>query len=157
MNASQPVTAPGQTQKNFYDISDLVHANTQTEPVTALECQTRSECTAAQDEADLQPSSIERGTQTQSYAEDVQRLSSISGPGVAFRGSAIDVVVECEKTFLSADLYPVELATGLRGIVTRYDKDGDAHMFFPELAENGVLNKIVVLADDFANFRQLTT
>ena len=61
--------------------------------------------------------------------------------------------MEVAQPFLSADAIPMTLGVGLRGSILRVDSEGDADVYFPAVALNGVYRRVCVFEYDFIKLR----
>ena len=95
--------------------------------------------------------------QTDSFEEDFQRLEGLRGPWLPIDCLQSGVVVKAFQPILSADKMPVQLHLGVKGIVQKIDKDGDAVLTFPEMMRRGILKDITIFKSDFGCLRVLKT
>ena len=66
-------------------------------------------------------------------------------------------VIRTGQDVLSADSVPIMLSTGELGQIRHFDRDGDAHAYFPGLATKGVKTELILFAHDFKKLELMKT
>ena len=69
--------------------------------------------------------------------------------------AVLNDIVRVKRKFISGDAVPTQLEAMQLATVKFFDKDGDAHIYMPELANNGGRSVIIVFSQDFVRLERL--